>query len=93
MPWDTDSSVCYRKRAAVLESHRGPIQAPAIKRNARLRDPARRMSANNVRDVMKYLLEAQVARRVAVRKKKHPRYELTELGRQFQRLLLNVTAP
>lgn len=93
IPWDTYSSVCYRHRAAVLESIREPIQAAAIKRKARLRDPALRMSANNVRDVMKYLLEAQVARRVAVRKKRHPRYELTELGRQFQRLLLNVTAP
>jgi DNA-binding HxlR family transcriptional regulator len=93
IPWDTYSSVCYRHRAAVLESIRGdPVQAAAIKRTASIRDPALRMSANNVRDVMKYLLGVQIVRRVVARKKVHPRYELTELGRQFQRLLLSVRA-
>ena len=93
IPWDLYSSVCYRHRAAVVETVREPMQAATIKRKARLRDSTLRMSANNVRDVMKYLLEAQVVRRATMRKKKHPHYELTELGREFQRLLLNVKAP
>ena len=92
IPWDTYSSVCYRHRAAVVKSMREPLQAAAIKRRARLRDAELRMSANNVRDVMKHLLKVGVARRINLRKKKHPRYELTELGEQFQRLLLNVRA-
>ncbi len=69
------------------------MQAAAIKRKARLRDSNLRMSANNVRDVLKYLLGAQITRRVVVRKKKHPRYELTDLGKEFQRLLLMVRTP
>ena len=88
--WDLYSSVCYRHRAAIMESIREPMQAATIKRNALARDSTLRMSANNVRDVMKYLLDAQVVRRVTVRKKKHPHYELTERGREFQRLLLNA---
>ena len=90
IPWDLYSSVCYRHRSAVLESMRRPMQAATIKRRARLRDPELRMSANNVRDVLKYLLETQVVRKITIRKKKHPRYELAELGGEFQRLLLNV---
>lgn len=90
--WDLYSSVCYRHRAAVIESLREPMQAATVKRKARLGDSTLRMSANNARDVMRYLLKKQIARRVAVRKKKHPRYELTSLGREFQQLLLNVRA-
>lgn len=93
VPWDLYSSVCYRHRAAVIESMREPMQAATIKRRARLRDSTLRMSANNVRDVMQYLLKEEVVRRVTMRKKKHPQYELTELGRECQRLLHNVRAP
>lgn len=92
IPWDLYSSVCYRHRAAVIESLREPMQAATLKRKARLGDSALRMSANNVRDVMRYLLQKQIACTVTIRKKKHPRYELTELGRKFQWLLLNVKA-
>lgn len=92
VPWDLYSSICYRHRAAVIESLREPMQSATLRRKARRQDPTLRMSANNVRDVMKYLLQKQIARRVTIRKKKHPRYELTELGREFQRLLFNVRA-
>ena len=90
IPWDLYSSVCYRHRAAVIESMREPMQSATVRRKARLRDSNLRMSANNVRDVMKCLLQAHVVRRVTLRKKKHPHYELTNLGREFQQLLLNV---
>jgi len=45
------------------------------------------MSANNARDVMRLLVEWGVAKPVQVRRKAHPRYELTEQGRSFQTLL------
>ncbi len=93
VPWDLYSSICYRHRVAVIESLREPMQSATSRRKARRQDPTLRMSANNVRDVMKYLLQKQIARRVTIRKKKHPRYELTDLGREFQWLLLNVKAP
>ena len=91
--WDLYSSVCYRHRSAVVEAMRGQMQAAAIKRTALYRDSTLRMSANNVRDVIKYLAEAGVVQTVRMRKKKHPRYELTDLGLEFQKLLLGVKSP
>ena len=55
--------------------------------------PCRGLGLNNVRDVMKYLVETGVVERVKMRKKKHPRYDLTDLGLEFQKLLLGVRVP
>ncbi len=68
------------------------MQAAAIKRRAVFHDPQLRMSANNVRDVMRYLVDNGVVRVVRVRRKAHPRYELTELGHAFQQLLVGTKA-
>ena len=93
IPWDLYSSVCYRHRSAVVEAMRGQMQAAVIKRRALSRDSTLRMSANNVRYVMKYLVETEVVQKIQVKKKKHPRFELTDLGLEFQRLLLGVRVP
>ena len=93
IPWDLYSSVCYRHRSAVIEAMRGQMQAAAIKRKALSRDSTLRMSANNVRDVMKYLVETEVVEEIRVRKRRHPRFELTDLGLEFQKLLLGVRIP
>ena len=93
VPWDVYSSVCYRHRAAVIEAIRGQVQAAAVKRRAVARDPLLRMSANNVRDVMKHLLAAELVLKVQMKRKRHPRYELTELGRAFRELLIGVRVP
>ena len=93
IPWNLYSSVCYRHRSAVIEAMRGQMQAAVIKRRAFSRDSTLRMSANNVRDVMKWLVETEAVQKIRVRKKKHPRYELTDLGLEFQKLLLGVKVP
>ena len=90
IPWDLFGSVCYRHRSAVIKAIHDPIQAAAIKRKALFQNPQLRMSANNVRDVMKYLLKAGVVRKVNIRQRSHPRYELTDLGEIFKDLLLGV---
>ena len=46
--------------------------------------------ANNARDVLWYLLAQGIVRRLTIRRWSHPRYELTELGKTFQELLLGV---
>ena len=92
VPWDLYSSICYNHRSAVLRALHGPMQAAAVKRRAVFQNPQIRMSANNVRDVMRYLLGTGIVRRVTVRKKAHPRYELTELGKVFQNLLVGAGA-
>ena len=47
-----------------------------------------KISANNIRDVVKLLLEKGIVQKVQVRKKAHPRYELTDSGNQFRELLM-----
>ena len=90
IPWDLYSSVCYSHRSAVIQVMREPMQAAAIKRAARLQNSNLRMSANNARDVLWYLLAKGVVRRIIIRRRSHPRYELTEMGKTFQGLLLGV---
>lgn len=90
IPWDLYSSVCYSHRSAVIKTIHGPMQAAAIKRKAFFQNPQLRMSANNVRDVLRYLLENDIVRRATLKKRSHPRYQLTELGNAFQELLLGV---
>ena len=92
VPWDLYSSVCYSHRTAVLKAIRDPMQAAEIKRKALFQDARLRMSANNVRDVMRYLLKQGIVRRVMIRKRSHPRYELTDLGKTFKELLVGARA-
>lgn len=90
IPWDLYSSVCYSHRAAVIKALREPMQAAAIKRVACLQNSDLRMSANNARDVLWWLLKGDIVRKIQIKRGSHPRYELTELGRVFQTLLLRV---
>ncbi len=93
VPWDAYSAVCYRHRSAVIEAMLGHLQACEIKKRSFARDPRVRMSANNVRDVIKYLLGQQIVRKVQVRRRRHPLYELTELGGELKQLLAGIKAP
>jgi hypothetical protein len=97
--WNTDLPVvdwhlygwlCYRHRAAILKTIVEPMQPATIKRKARSHDPTLRMSANNVRDVMRLFLWKSIVRQVWIRKKRHPRYELTEVGKILRQLLIQV---
>jgi predicted transcriptional regulator len=63
------------------------MQASAIKRRAVFQNPQLRMSANNVRDVMRYLLCKGLVRKVTLGRRRHPRYTVTDLGKTFQELL------
>jgi len=92
IPWDLYSSVCYSHRSAVVKAMREPMQAAAIKRVARLQNSNLRMSANNARDVLWWLLKGDIIRKIQIKRRSHPRYELTELGKAFQELLLGVWA-
>ena len=90
VPWDLFSSVCYSHRSAVIKAMHEPMQAAAIKRKALFQYPKLRMSANNVRDVMRCLLNEGVVRKIKIKKKAHPRYELTDLGKAFKELLVGA---
>ena len=88
--WDLYGWTCFRQRAAVLAALEHPEQASHIKRTVRLRDPAARMSANNVRDVVRLFLLRGLVCRVFTRGHVHPRYALTDAGKQIRCLLCRV---
>ena len=65
------------------------ITAPVDKLNLRCRCGTRYVYPC---DVMRYLRDHEIVRQIRIEKKAHPRYELTEVGQHFQRLLLQVEA-
>ena len=79
--WDLYGWVCYRHRRAVLLAITEPMQPAAIKRKARSRNSQLRMSANNVRDIIRLFMGKGLVRSVQIRRKAYLRYELTDLGR------------
>lgn len=85
--WALFGFVCFGHRAAIVTALGEPMQAAEIRRKARRRSPGIRMSSNNARDALKLLQQKGIVRRVYVRKKAHPRYELVEACRDFPRLL------
>ncbi len=86
--WSLYGWTCYNHRAAVIRNLTEPMQPSEIKRTLRIHKPNVKISANNIRDVVKLLLEKQIVQKVHARKKAHPQYELTEPGKQFRQLLM-----
>lgn len=91
--WELYGWVCYNHRAAIIRALTEPMQPTVVKRKIKQQNPKIKMSANNVRDVMKLFLKRNIVKPVKVKKKTHLRYELTELGHQMQRLLSRAEVP
>ena len=85
--WRLYGSVCFNHRSAVIRTMSGPMQPSEIKRFLRIHQSSIKISANNIRDITKLLVAKNIVRPIKVKRKVHPRYELTELGIQIQRLL------
>ncbi len=88
--WELYATICFSHRSEVIRTITHTMQPSEIKRRAAFRRPGLTMSANNVRDVIGYLKAKGIVRPVTIRKKAHPRYELTEIGLHMRRLLLQV---
>jgi hypothetical protein len=91
--WELYGWLCYNHRTAIIKALTEPMQPATIKRKAKQHDSKIRMSANNVRDVMKLFLKKGIVEPVKVGKRAHLRYELSELGCKLQRLLSQVELP
>lgn len=85
--WELYGSVCFSHRSAIIRALERPMQPATIKRRALFLDPDVRMSANNVRDIIRLFRSQGIVRPLEVDGRFHPLYELTEVGRQFQGLL------
>jgi hypothetical protein len=90
--WEVYAWLCFRHRRAIIGILTEPMQPSEIKRKLRFKMPELRISANNVRDVIRLFLNKGLVRKVFVRKKAHARYELTELGYLYRNLLLRAEA-
>lgn len=88
--WALYGWLCYSHRSIVIKMLNKPMQPSEIKRQIRIQKPNTKISANNIRDVVKLLLEKELVQKVYVRKKAHPRYELTELGIKLRQLLIQA---
>ncbi len=90
--WPLFGWVCFRHRAAIVRALSSPMQPAEIKRRARSLDRSLRVSAGNVRDVVKLFLRRGIVSAVSLRKRAHPRYELTPVGQQLRELLISAEA-
>jgi DNA-binding HxlR family transcriptional regulator len=88
--WKLYAKLCFSHRSRVIQALTSPMQPSKIKRKAAQLFPGLRMSANNVRDVIRYLVAHGIVRPVQLKKRMHPGYELTEVGQKMRRLLLRV---
>jgi len=90
--WSLYGWVCFNHRSAVIRTLSGPMQSSEIKRVLRIHQSSIRISANNIRDIIKLLVSKNIVRPLKVKRKAHPRYELTETGLQLKRLLQKAHA-
>ena len=88
--WHLYGWICYNQRSLVLRSLTQPMQPSEIRRNIRHRFPLAKISSNNIRDVIHLFEKHDIVKRVYLKKKAHPRYELTDIGWNMQRLLHNA---
>lgn len=88
--WELYGWLCYNHRSAIIRVLTEPMQPAIIKRKATQQNSDLKMSANNVRDVIKLFLQKGIVKPVKVRKKAHLKYELTEPGTKLRALLLNA---
>ena len=86
--WNTYGWMLFSHRRAVVEALDEPRQPAAIKRRIRVLDRGARISASNVRDVVKLLREKGLVESVWMGRKAHPRYQLTQQGRALRGALL-----
>lgn len=90
--WALYGWVLYSQRRAVLEALDAPRYPSAIKRRARYLHPGIRLSANNVRDIIR-LFKARGLVTPIDAGRAHPSYALTPQGEVLQRLMLEGEAP
>src|SRR5262245_10284591 len=90
--WGLYGWVCHSHRSSVIKALHEPMRPATIKRRARQKDPGLRMSAGNVREVIKLYVRRGVVARLSVPDESHPKYRLTDVGMDLRELLLGAEA-
>ena len=90
--WRLYGWVCFRHRAVVIKTLTEPLQPSEIKRRARRNQDSLRMSAGNVRDVIRLFLRRGIVQAVWEKRRAHARYALTDVGLSLRSLLVSAEA-
>lgn len=90
--WNLYGWLCFSHRSAIVKIITEPMQPSKMKRQIRRKNSDVKISANNIRDVMRLFEKKGVVEKVYIKKKAHPRYKLTKTGKQLQELLLKEKA-
>ena len=85
--WQTYGDSCFRHRRAVLLVLKDRMRPPQVKRRALSLDARLRMSVDNCREVLYWMLKRGLVRVVPVRSRRFVFYELTKEGKACQELL------
>ena len=88
--WQLYGWVCFNHRSVIIKILTIPMSPAEIKRALRIHRPKIKISANNIRDIIKLFLARNIVRPVETGKRAYPRYELTDLGIKFRQLLLRA---
>lgn len=89
--WDLYGNCCHSHRAAVIRTFGSEsMRASMIRRWAVKHDSTLKMSTGNTRDVLYWLLKQGIVETELIGKYPRPFYRLTELGEDFQRLLVRA---
>lgn len=88
--WDLFGWVCFSHRSIVIRTLTHSMQPSEIKRQIRSQKPNTKISANNVRDIIRLFKTKGIVQPLKIRKKAHPRYELTESGTKLRQLLIKA---
>lgn len=90
MNWPLYGQLCFNHRSAVIKTLSIPLQPAQIKRKLRMEHPHIHISADNVRDIIRFFKSQKVVQPIYFRKKVYPKYELTQMGKQFKELLMRA---
>lgn len=91
--WQLYGWVCFIHRSMVIKTLTMAMRPSEVKKVLRFRKPGMKISANNIRDVLRLLLSKAIVRPVKVKNRTYLRYELTETGTKFRQLLLQADQP
>ncbi len=86
--WELYGWICYSHRSAVIKALTEPMQPAKIKRKITQSNRRAKISANNVRDIIRLFVKKGIVEPVQYRKEAHPRYELTQIGKALQSFLI-----
>ena len=90
--WETFGWVCFSRRASILKVLNEPMNSPTIRRRILSNNYTSSIGEGNIRDVIREFLKKGIVKKVWIRKRVHPRYELTDLGKKLQSLLMRSGA-